>query len=408
MIDNGSANAREPSKLIRSRRSEMGLAALSGVVLLVSVGGADANAACSAPPGALSSPAPDWGPAAVCAGVSVGTSITTAITTLDTAFLTQTSAFIGAPSSPSVDQMGGGIWIRGVGGTNTVNSVGTGNITSGLFTGDSRSRLNFGGVEAGVDIGRFNLGASGADLYVGVIGGVVTADDKELTEAGQYNFTVPFAGIYTALTWGGWFVDAQLRGDFYSIDATNAFVGLSNQTFHGDAVTISSSTGYKFDFGSFFVEPSAGVIWTRLSLNSLGVVGGGPFGAPPGTYDFDTIDSLLGRLGVRFGTSLQSGNVALQPFATASVWNEFAGNATSTFNPLCTGCVPLNLDTTRIGTYGQFGLGLAAQVLNTGWLGYVRADYRTGENIEGWDVTGGLRYQFVLEVPHSPPPLITK
>ena len=50
-----------------------------------------------------------------------------------------------------------------------------------------------------------------------------------------------------------------------------------------------------------------------------------------------------------------------------------------------------------MGTYGQFGLGTAAVLGNTGWLGYARVDYRTGENIEGWNVNAGLRYQFSPE-----------
>jgi opacity protein-like surface antigen len=31
---------------------------------------------------------------------------------------------------------------------------------------------------------------------------------------------------------------------------------------------------------------------------------------------------------------------------------------------------------------------------DTGWLGFARVDYRTGENIEGYSVSAGLRYQF--------------
>jgi hypothetical protein len=345
---------------------------------------------------------------------------------LNTAFLTQTSAFIGAPNNPLVDQLGGGVWIRGVGGQNTVDSVATGVANGGSDVADSRSRIDFGGVQAGIDIGRFNLGASGTDLYIGLTGGVITARDSELTGAGQYDFTVPFVGLYAALTAGGFFIDAQVRGDFYTVDATNALVGLSNQSFGGDQITFTSSAGYKFNFGSFFVEPSAGVIWSRLSMDSLAVPGVPAQNVPTGTYDFGTFDSLLGRLGIRVGTTVQSGNVVFQPFATASIWNEFAGDALSTFTvagaptfPSCPGtvvglpklsgtnpCGPLNIDTSRIGTYGQFGLGVAAQVLDTNWLGYVRADYRTGENIQGWDVTGGLRYQFAVEAPHSP--LITK
>jgi hypothetical protein len=102
-----------------------------------------------------------------------------------------------------------------------------------------------------------------------------------------------------------------------------------------------------------------------------------------------------------------------QPFASASVFHEFAGNVTSTAASLpngafatvgvCPLCVvtPITLtganSTTRVGTYGQYSLGLAAQVANTGWLGFVRVDYRNGHNIEGWTGNGGLRYQFTPE-----------
>jgi opacity protein-like surface antigen len=39
-------------------------------------------------------------------------------------------------------------------------------------------------------------------------------------------------------------------------------------------------------------------------------------------------------------------------------------------------------------------VGVAARVADTGWVSYLRGDYRTGDNIEGWSVNGGLRYTF--------------
>ena len=50
-----------------------------------------------------------------------------------------------------------------------------------------------------------------------------------------------------------------------------------------------------------------------------------------------------------------------------------------------------------MGTYGQYSLGLAGQVANSGWLGFVRGDYRKGSDIEGWTANAGLRYQFTPE-----------
>ncbi len=51
------------------------------------------------------------------------------------------------------------------------------------------------------------------------------------------------------------------------------------------------------------------------------------------------------------------------------------------------------LTASRIGTYGQFGLGSSFMFANTGWLGFARVDYRIGDNIESLSGTAGLRYQ---------------
>jgi opacity protein-like surface antigen len=95
-----------------------------------------------------------------------------------------------------------------------------------------------------------------------------------------------------------------------------------------------------------------------------------------------------------------SGNVVWQPFVSAGVFHEFQGGAvaslTSDFSAIHFPLPTLNstVSTSSLGTYGQFGVGVAAQVVDTGWVGYFRGDYRTGDSIEGWSVNGGLRYQF--------------
>src|SRR5262249_40855409 len=121
------------------------------------------------------------------------------------------------------------------------------------------------------------------------------------------------------------------------------------------------------------------------------------------------VESLLGRASLRVGTTVTGGNVIWQPFATASGFRAFADPVTTDFRTcLGAGIVPgllgscllsspdftASLTTGGVGTYGQFAVGVAGQVIDTGWLGYIRGDFRTGENIDGWSVNGGLRYQF--------------
>jgi opacity protein-like surface antigen len=64
----------------------------------------------------------------------------------------------------------------------------------------------------------------------------------------------------------------------------------------------------------------------------------------------------------------------------------------------------LHADTPRFGhsgdqhpehrSFGQYSLGLNGQIVDSGWLGFARVDYRNGPRLEGWSGTGGIRYQY--------------
>ncbi len=76
----------------------------------------------------------------------------------------------------------------------------------------------------------------------------------------------------------------------------------------------------------------------------------------------------------------------MQPFASVSVFREFAGDVTANYlsaRAAIVGIEPATLvaqtATTRVGTYGQPSLGLAGQVIDTGWVGFVHGDYRKDE-----------------------------
>jgi hypothetical protein len=393
----------------------IGCAISFGLLSLLPWPEAHAQVSCTNPIGTNFNP--DWGPAAVCAAASAGTSITSAITTLNIAFLTQSTAFITSPSNPRPDQLGGGIWVRAVGGQNTVSSTGAttsvgnpGAIPPGSLVINSQQRMDYGGFQAGADLGRFNLGASNWNVVFGITGGLLDAGVTEQIGVGNTQFSVPFFGGYVAVTKDRFFADAEVRGDFYNMTAKNSNVGLSNTGFSGRGVTVTGSAGYSIPVGKFFIEPSAAIVWSRLSIDNLSTPGTegqpGGFDVPAGTYSFGNPESLIGRLGLRLGTTFQSPAVTWQPFVSASVWDEFAGKNTTAFT--CTGCTfSLNTNTSRIGVFGQLGIGTAAEIVDTGVLGYVRADYRAGDNIRGWDITGGIRYQFPVGTP-SASPLITK
>ena len=78
---------------------------------------------------------------------------------------------------------------------------------------------------------------------------------------------MPFAGVYTAFTNGGFFIDGQARWDFYQNELSDVANGLFAQEFNGRGYSLSGNIGYnvRLQNGSF-VEPSAGVVWSKVRL----------------------------------------------------------------------------------------------------------------------------------------------
>ncbi len=342
---------------------------------------------------------------------STTNSFISVINTMNTAFLAQGSAFVGSPPSPIPDQTAGGVWIRGIGGELTTKSTGTVDNVSfggtapipGSITCDTKVRQNYGGIQVGQDIATLNLGGTGKNVHFGITAGYGESNAHDNTGIFNGNFQVPFVGVYSVFTWGNFFFDTLSRWDFYQTSLNSPIVGILNQPLDARGISFTASAGYRFDVGNnWFVEPSAGLIHSVVKVDTLNLAGSGP--APPAYIQFNDVQSTLGRAGVRVGTSFTAGNLALQPFVTASVWHEFEGPATANYQSFTTfppSDTPLlaTLSSSRVGTYGQYSVGLAGQVVNTGWLGYVRVDFREGPNIEGVSVNGGIRYQFNPEVP---------
>lgn len=348
-------------------------------------------------------------------------SLVSVLSTINTAFLTNTSAFVSAPGNPAPNQQGSGAWARGVGGSvdtensskTTVSALGAG--VPGSLDCETKTRTEFSGYQVGHDISILNGGATGANLHVGITAGYLEADATDKTPGfGTFsgNFQVPFFGVYGAFTRGGFFMDAQARFDFYKNNLTDVSNGLFGQDFNARGISLTGNVGYNMQLGGgWFLEPSAGLTWSRVEVDELRVSGtlllqNNPGLALPGTVQIEDIESVLGRASLRVGTNFTSGGVAWQPFFTASVFNEFAGDVTTRLSAcaltvFCVGGAAPDLVgtlvTSRIGTYGQLGLGTAAAIINTGWLGYARVDYKIGEDIEGWAVNAGLRYQFTPE-----------
>lgn len=320
--------------------------------------------------------------------------ITAVVTALNTGFFQAASAFIAEPPNPVANQINGGPWIRFANGQNDVRALTSAQNPTAFSTAPSKVRTNFNGFQTGIDLGVANIQGTGWNTHLGVTAGQVLLRTNDLLSTTICSdVQVPYFGIYGAVTGHNFFADILVRKDLYGMNLINPGAFLEGSHLDGRALAVDVSAGYRVDLpSSWFVEPSGAFMYSKLKVDTLRV-GLDETGTSFGNLVFDPFTSMLGRLGVRVGTTyvVNSFQLALQPFVTGSVWREFAGNTHSTFTTAGTS-VPLSIS--RIGTFGQVGLGVSGQVLQSGLLGFVRGDYRFGDNLTGYALVAGLRYQF--------------
>ena len=369
--------------------------------------------------------------------IAAGAALSSSITAANTAFLTQSTAFVSAPGNPQPGQEGGGVWTRGVAGELTFNSTSslTGTITTPLYapangTGSTtcatRFHDSFVGFQVGADVARLNIG-DGWNVHIGTTAGALEESGSVVGGSPMALFGLapattqtpfgtnsqsPFAGTYVVATKGNFFVDGLVRYDSYDLALNSPGLNLFNQKVDAHGYSVSGSMGYNYHVpnSNWFIEPSAGFVWSHTTVGALEVNTPEPAGAGfSGTAQINDITSEIGRVGVRVGTTVESGNLVLQPFVAASVWHEFAGTVTGTYQS-CANCafaltpggfvpsmVTGSMSSSGVGTFGQYSIGVSGQVVNTGWLGFVRLDYRDGDNLQSLSGTGGIRYQFTPE-----------
>jgi outer membrane autotransporter protein len=344
-----------------------------------------------------------------------------AVTSMNTGFQSQSSAFVFSPRNSQPDQSANGFWGRAVGGRMDTETASTGEVTlkpgSPLSsTCETYTRNDYNGFQGGYDFGRLNLGASGWNAHLGVAGGVFDAEALSKEGSGTLLSTVPFVGVYGALVNdSGFFIDGQVMAQFYRLNVSEPSIEAQG-TMDSLAFGITSSAGYTFPLGNdYFIQPSVGVVYSRVHLDSLYtdpmVLGATQIISYPAKITLGDIETLPARVGVMIGKgSIDLVGVSVSPFVTASIWHEFAGNtiASATWVPEIGSKFgtpgTFSSTTTRIGTFGQYSFGANVSIPGTGWLGYARVDYRNGQNIEALSVNGGLRYQFAPVPAAAAPP----
>jgi hypothetical protein len=188
------------------------------------------------------------------AGATVGASLLATIATANTAFLTQSDAFIGSPPNPPPNSPGGGIWVRTVGGENSVKgssatsaalTTSLAGSTSGNIPCTSKVHEDYAGVQFGMDIARLNVNAM--NFHLGATAGYLEANSHIVggnVLGGTFNSNIqnPFMGIYAAFTSGGLFATGLVRWQAFQGAFDSPSINMFNQRLsaHGLNATAQS------------------------------------------------------------------------------------------------------------------------------------------------------------------------
>ena len=169
---------------------------------------------------------------------------------------------------------------------------------------NNQQRQTFAGAQVGADIARLNY--AGWNLHLGTTAGYLGSRTTDNAGFGN-DFEVPFWGTYFVATKGRFFADLMVRQEFYNINLNNPALAFSNQPVGAHGYSISASTGYNFDLGQgWFIEPSAGFIYSKTSVDSFTAPGvaGANFTGITGVIQTDDVTSQIGRASVRVGKAI--------------------------------------------------------------------------------------------------------
>lgn len=320
---------------------------------------------------------------------AVAGSIGSAIASAATGFFQNPASLVGANPDARPNQFSWTLWSRAAAGRNDIAS-GAAAMTGGVVAyRTQKTRDLYEGYQVGSDLALSNIENTHFEAHLGLTAGQYFSHAYELLGSATTSaFNMPFAGVYGVLAGHGFYVDAMARHDFWNVNLTNAAARLDYTRVDGDGWGGSVSAGYRHELGAgWFVEPSAATHVASASFGDVPVAAGDT----PAALRLGAIRSVLGRVGLRIGATCGAGAFALRPFATADVWREFEGDIQASFRQ-SDAHVPISVS--RIGTFAEFGLGVSARLVGTGWAGFLSGDYRTGERVNGGAGKAGLRYVF--------------
>jgi outer membrane autotransporter protein len=185
----------------------------------------------------------------------------------------------------------------------------------------------------------------------------------------------------------GWYLDGLVQGTFYDVRDEATRLPVLETEGWGFAASLEAGVPFKGLLGGWSIEPQAQLIYQTIDLDDSGDIGA--------RVRFDDVESLAGRLGVRFTTNwAMPGFWGLPPaLGTAwfrpSYWHEFNNDARTLFSSAL-GFLPFRANIAE--DWVELNTGFTVQVdRHTALFASSSYDIATDGDGEAWGGKIGLK-----------------
>jgi len=226
----------------------------------------------------------------------------------------------------------------------------------GIYKGSPKYEYDFFGFQIGQDLYRVEKDDGTRD-HAGVYfsygyadGNVTHVIDNKRGSNSFHAYTV--GGYWTHFGKNGGYVDLLLQGSYFDMKSSvnSPEISALNTDAIGLGMSVETGKPYRFDKG-YFIEPQAQLTYQAIDIDGANDAGG--------SVAFSKVDSLVGRIGARFGRTWPVEEERKMTFwIRPNVWHEFRGKTVTTFDS-ADGPVPFraHLD----GTWGEINIGGSRQ-----------------------------------------------
>jgi outer membrane autotransporter protein len=265
----------------------------------------------------------------------------------------------------------------------------------GIYGSGPKYDYDITAIQAGVDVLRWR-DADGTRTHAGLYGalGDLNSDVTHFdgVRAGRDSFSAyTIGGYWTYFGNPGWYLDGIVQGTWYDTRAQSTRLPALETDGWGFGASLEG--GYPVRLGAWLgglvAEPQLQLVYQTVDLGTAREIAA--------TVRFDDVESLAGRVGVRFATNwlvpgpgggLTPATVWVRP----SVWQDFLGDPKTLFSSE-TGFIPFRADLGE--AWVDINAGIALQVGRSTAL-FASGSYDVGVEgrSEAWDGKIGLRFRW--------------